>query len=286
MRGRFNHLTRKIKDRLLGYQRVDAYRLNRESCERYAAQLLRFGPIGLIGYTSALDLFAQYTPQFRERFHQSNLRFVLATAEPPTRADSLEMMSDLFGCPVVQEYGGAEFGQIAFKVGDEPFRVYADLNYLECEKPRDQQSEKSLLVTSLYPRYLPLIRYRVGDSVAGEKTMDHGHVCQFNSIAGRINDVIRLDDGDSIHSVAIFHCIHQEATIRNIQMVVSDLGIEIRLASTCTSDSQISDRIRTRLGEVHPSLLRANIVFVEDLETNRAGKRRWFIDERKEERNQ
>lgn len=279
--GRINHLRRKTADWFLGYRRVDAYRMNRASCVAHAEKLLRFRPLGLIGYASALDLFARYTVQFRERFRKLGLRFVLATSEPAPRPDTFALLEDLFGCPVVQEYGGAEFGQVAFKTGAAPFEVYADLNYVECEPPEAGEPEAHpVLVTTLYPRYLPLFRYRIGDAIQGPERLLHGHVQRFAGVAGRINDVIQFEDGHAVHSVAIFHCIHQEPSVHNIQMLVKNDGVEIQLISTAPGDAAVTERIRQRLAQVHPPLASARIVFVEDLVTNRAGKRRWFVDER------
>lgn len=280
-RGRLRHLKRKMADSVLGYQRVDAYRLNRAACLQYAERLVQFRPLGIIGYASALDQFARYTTPYRERFRALGVRFVLATSEPPPRSDTFDLLEDLFGCTVVQEYGGAEFGQVAFKTGTAPFQTYDDLQYLECESPAaDDPETHPALVTTLYPRYCPLIRYRVGDALRRPERLPHGHVTRFDAVAGRLNDVILLDDGDSIHSVAIFHCIHQEPTVHNIQMMVRDDGIEIGLICAVPNDPALEARIRKRLAQVHPLLGQARITYVEDLVTNRAGKRRWFVDQR------
>ena len=280
-KGKFNHLKRKLADSVLGYQRVDAYRLDRELCLKHAERLLKFRPLGIIGYASALDLFARYTLQFRERFRALGLRFVLATAEPMPSPETLARLEDLFGCPVVQEYGGAEFGQVAFKVGATPFEVYSDLAYVECQESElDSPQAYPMLVTTLCPRYLPMFRYRVGDAIIGPERLSHGHVRRFAALAGRLNDEINLADGTSIHSVAIFHCIHQESSVLNIQMLLKDDEIEIRLVSASPSDPSVETRIRKRLAQVHAQLGRARITFVEDVQTNRAGKRRWFVDER------
>ncbi|MDP3719083.1 MAG: hypothetical protein Q8T13_15070 [Acidobacteriota bacterium] len=279
--GKVNHWQRRLADAFLGYRRVDAYRLNRASCEAYADALLRFRPLGLIGYASALDLFARYTTAFRDRFRAIGVRFVLATAEAPPRPDTVALLEDLFGCPVVQEYGGAEFGQVAFKNGAEAFDVYSDLNYLECEPPGDGAAEEHpVLLTSLYQRYVPLIRYRLGDTVIGPVRQANGHVTRFEAVGGRLNDVIHLDDDDAIHSVAIFHCIHQEAGVYNIQMVLRDEGIEICLVASLADRAAMEARILARLAQVHPALARARFTYPEDLQTNRAGKRRWFVDHR------
>ncbi len=279
-RGQINHARRKLADAWLGYQRVDAYRLDRQSCEQHAEALIRFRPRGVISYASALDLFARYTIGYRDRFHALGLKFVLATAEAPPRPDTIARLEDLFGCKVVQEYGGAEFGQVAFKRGDEPFRVYADLNYVETETTDGGAGEHSLLVTSLYERYLPLIRYRVGDAVLGAQRWTHGHVDSFEAVAGRINDVIEVAAGEFIHSVAVFHCIHQEAEVHGIQMVLTDQGIEIVLIAVAADRAALEDRIRRRLAQVHPWLATARFQYVEDLQVTRAGKRRWYVDRR------
>lgn len=280
-RGRINHARRKLTDAFLGYQRVDAYRLDRRSCEAYAEALIKFRPIGLISYGSALDLFARYTAGFRERFRELGLRFVLSTAEAPPRSDSIARLEDLFGSPVVQEYGGAEFGQVAFKRGADPFLVYGDLNYVEGLPPEagDPGSEP-VLVTSLHARYLPLIRYRVGDAISGAHRLSNGHVQSFAAMAGRINDVIEVAPGEFVHSVAVFHCVHQEPAVHGIQMVLSDDGIEIQLVAADGSRSEMEARIRRRLAQVHPALATATFRYVEDLEPTRAGKRRWYVDRR------
>lgn len=280
-RGQINHARRKLTDALLGYQRVDAYRLDPRSCAEYAEALIRFKPIGLISYASALDLFARYTVAYRDRFRALQLRFVLSTAEAPPRSDTVQRLEDLFGCPVVQEYGGAEFGQVAFKRGAEPFRVYHDLNYVEATAPEaGDPGVEPVLVTTLYSRYLPLIRYRVGDALSGARRLSNGHVHDFDTMAGRINDVIELAPGDFIHSVAVFHCVHQETTVHGIQMLLSDSGIEILLVADDRERAAMEERIRRRLAQVHPLLSTAKFRYAEDLEPTRAGKRRWFMDRR------
>lgn len=281
-RGRVNHAKRRLTDAVLGYRRVDAYRLSPAICQSYAEDLIRFQPIGLVGYAAALDLFARHTAAYRDRFRALGVKFVLSTAEAPPRADSVARLEDLFACPVVQEYGGAEFGQVAFKRGAEPFLVYPDLAYLEAESSEaGDHAAQPLLVTSLYPRYVPLLRYRVGDEAVAPDRLPNGHVWRFAEMAGRINDVILFPDGQSVHSVALFHCIHQEPAVHAIQVVLDDAGIEVVLVVVSAGDhAEMEQRIRRRLVQVHPALGEARFLYDTDLQTNRAGKRRWFIDRR------
>jgi len=280
-RGRLLQVRRTLGDAALGYERVSAYRLSPAIAADYAERLIRYRPVGLIGYASALDLFARYAASYRERFRALGLRFVLSTSEPPPRPDSIAMLEDLFGCPVVQEYGGAEFGQVAFKIGAEPFHVYDDLYRVEAEAaPAEEPGAHPLLLTALYPRYLPLVRYQCGDAALGIRRWSTGHVASFEALAGRINDVVHLGGGDAVHSVAIQHCVVQERSVYNVQMALTDQGIELLLVTADADRPSLEVRIRSRLAQVHPHLAAVRFRYVDDLDTNRAGKRRWFVDRR------
>lgn len=283
-RGRLNHVRRKAADSFMGYKRVDAYSMTPADCRRYATMLVRYRPLGVLGYASALDMFATHITDRREEMRRLGVKFVMVTAEPLPRPNSYNLLRETFDCPVVQEYGGVEFGQIAFAVDRNPFSVYGDLNYVEA-LPADEQTatERPIAVTSLYPRYLPLLRYEVGDACQAPDVLPHGHVDSFATLAGRINDQVVMSDGAAIHSVAIFHCIHQEPSVLNIQMRLTDRLIMVSLVAANGDDErrhEVSQRIRSRLAQVHPELGHATIEWASDLDTNRAGKRRWFVDER------
>jgi phenylacetate-coenzyme A ligase PaaK-like adenylate-forming protein len=170
-----------------------------------------------------------------------------------------------------------DIGQIAFKAGrDCPFEVYPDLNYLECSPA----ASDAAILTTLYRRYTPLIRYRVGDTLEGAERLHHGHVTRFAAVAGRVNDVLTLGDGHSIYNLAVLHCVHQEPGVHHIQLVVNDDGIVVNLVTQGNAGAEMEARIRRRLAQVHPALGRATFRYVEDLETSTAGKRRWFVDHR------
>jgi phenylacetate-coenzyme A ligase PaaK-like adenylate-forming protein len=375
-RRHWNHFLRKAKDVALGYKRVDAYAMSKKLCERYAGELLRHRPAGLIGYSAALDYFVRALPERWEEFRALGLKFVMPCAEPAPRADSFELLGRVFGCPVIQEFGGVDFGHVGMKVGEGPFEVFGEENFLEVESgelgegsleraersfeplitlidndkdkeagpcldkpsgaafsnpstselardsentslirsadgpagarvaPDDRRSkieageanlpatsyplpatapaeQGAALVTSLYRRYLPLIRYRQGDVLGSPSILPHGHVVSFERLQGRVNDMVVLQDGTAVHSVAVFHCTHQEPAVLNIQMVLEDAGPRILLVTRDGLDEQLLGRIRHRLGQIAPSLADAQIERAEDIFTTRAGKRRWVVDNRR-----
>jgi phenylacetate-coenzyme A ligase PaaK-like adenylate-forming protein len=333
---------RKCKDAFLGYKRVDAYKLSRGWEDRYLNSMTKFAPAGLIGYSTILDQLVRSMPDKHELIAAMNLKFVMPSAEAAPRPDSFALLSKAFACPVIQEFAGLDFGQVAMKFGEDPFEVFAEYNVLEGqaearvageegtgsgneEKPvvrcfgasvgrsgsraqteshevavnlssvhaeRGQRPEvggrrlevgEAAVVTALYRRYLPIIRYRQGDLIAGCIKMTHGHVQMFHSLSGRINDMFTLSDGTPVHSSVIFPAIQGERNVLNIQMIIDDSGLSILLVAPSGRDEASEDRIRERLARVSPILEEASIKWVSDVETTRAGKRRWFVDKRTEQ---
>lgn len=277
-RRHYNHAVRKMKDLVAGYRRVDAYSLDPTKAERIAAEIVRIRPAGLIGYAAVLDLFCRYTPSYHAHLRRAGLKFVMPCAEPPPREDTFDLFRSVFGCPIVQEFGGVDFGHVGFKIDGAPYLLFPDLNVLEAESDASDSGTGAALVTTLYRRYVPLIRYRQGDMITGIQRDEHGLVIAFDEQLGRVNDMIRLSDAGSVHSVAIVHCFKDEPSILNVQLVLRDEGPAFSLVVQQAISTGVETRIRHRLRQVHPRLERAPFDYVTDLETNRAGKRRWVLD--------
>ena len=127
----WNHAVRKLKDRMLGYHCANAYTMDAEKAIRIAQDIIRRRPCGLIGYAAVLDLLERHTATYHEALRRANLRFVMSCAEPPPRPDTFDRLRRAFACPILQEFGGVDFGHVATKTDDEPFRVFPDLNVLE-----------------------------------------------------------------------------------------------------------------------------------------------------------
>ena len=274
-----NHAMRLAKDRVIGYHRANAYTLGIEDCLRIARQILRVRPVGIIGYAAALDLLGRHAGGLRDELRGAGVRFVITTAEPPPRADTPDMLRDLFGgCTIIEEFGGVEFGQLGVRFDGTEWQTFPDLNILEAIEPRDEPDGHSLIVTTLYRRYTPFVRYKQGDLVDGPRRLEHGQLIGFDRLVGRAADMVAMPDGRSVHSVAFFHCIHQEPNVLNIQMVLSDQGPRLKLVVSRSPDEGFEARIRRRLKQIHPILELAPLEYTQDLATNAAGKRRWFID--------
>lgn len=96
------------------------------------------------------------------------LRALIVGGEPLTEARR-ERIAEIWGVPVVQEYGSTETGSLA---GECPFgrmHLWADRALFEVHDPEtgttSEQGSGRLVVTPLYREAMPLLRYNLEDDV-------------------------------------------------------------------------------------------------------------------------
>jgi phenylacetate-coenzyme A ligase PaaK-like adenylate-forming protein len=264
-----------LSDRMLGYHRYSAYDLRPAVLERASDALLRFRPAYLLGYSTALDLFARANEGRRDELRRCGLRVVVATAESFPASDSAERLRDLFGCPVAMEYGAVETGPIAYTRPEGGFRVFWRSNLVEAI---GEGSRRRVLVTSLYPRAFPLMRYEIGDEVDLDSTeSETTGLSTFGRVVGRCNDYAELPDGTVVHSEAFSHAVRSCSAIRGYQILQTGSEIRLRIATVRPLvDAEIAG-IRDRLRRIHSALGAIPFDTVESLDQTVAGKTRMVV---------
>jgi len=96
------------------------------------------------------------------------LRALFVGGEPlsPTRR---RRISELWGVPVVEEYGSTETGSLAGECSRQQLHLWADRAIFEVYDPRTgtigPEGSGQLVVTPLYREAMPLLRYNLGDDV-------------------------------------------------------------------------------------------------------------------------
>ncbi len=262
---------REFSDQLLGYERFSAYDLRPEKLRLAGDRLLRHRPEYVIGYAVALDLFAQANADRAQAFRALGLKAVIGTAECFPSEDSVARLEALFGCPVGMEYGAVETGLIAHTTLAGGYEVFWN-SYLVDAEPFGEGHR--IYITSLYPRCFPLLRYVVGDEVQlGEgQTGFVTSVRRIETVAGRCNDGVTLENGSIAHSELFTHAVRGCPEVRGFQVVQSASGPFINYLADNTLDPAAVDRIRERLGRIHPSLGTIELRRVERLQQTIAGK--------------
>ena len=271
-RGRINAWRRQLSDALLGYTRWSAYRLSRDDLRLAGDALLASRARYVIGYASALDRFARVNEDRAADFARLRLKTVIATAEGFPRADSRELISRVLGCPAVMEYGCVETGPMAYERPAGGYDVFWRHHRLELD------SEGALIVTSLFPRALPLLRYRVGDLAESVETGPG--LVSIKTIGGRCNDAVPLPDGQPIHSEAFTHAVRDTPGLLAYQIVRHGAGAwpSIRYEAGAEIAGDAEAALRRRLGLIAPGLEKIRLEKVAALPASVAGKHRMVVD--------
>lgn len=277
LKGWFNGAKRRLKDALLGYYRHSAYDLSRQSLRKAAEILLSFRPAYILGYAVALDRFARFNQDLRAAFHKVRLKIAVATAESFPTSESAELVADVLGCPVVMEYGAVETGPLAHQRPDGYYSVFWRHYFVESCESTDVPGAYEILITSLYPRCFPLIRYRLGDLISINPNEEHS-VQEFKTVIGRCNDYVVLPNGGVIHSEAFTHAIKDLAAISAYQVVQSAEGdIALKCVAATSIGSHETAEIRRRLDRINTGLAEIRLEWVESLDQTIAGKTRRVI---------
>lgn len=279
LRGAIARWRRHVSDIALGYRRWNAYQLSEANLAEAGDALIASRARYLVGYSTALDRFARANAARAPLFAALGLKAVIATAEGFPRVDSAEVIADTLGCPVVMEYGAVETGPIAYqRPAGDGYDVFWRHHRLELTGEPAADGARELVVTSLYPRAMPLLRYAIGDRAvpATGKALTG-----LAAIAGRCNDHIDLPDGTPIHSEAFSHVVRDLPGVRAYQIVrrrSTPLPV-IRLEADHGLAEPDLALLRGRLAKVHPQLANVGIERTDRIAPSLAGKHQMVVEE-------
>ncbi|MBI1883155.1 MAG: hypothetical protein HYS08_02985 [Chlamydiae bacterium] len=278
-RGWLKGVKRRWVDALLGYYRYSAYDLSEDALDRAAEALLKFQPAYVVGYSVALDRFVCVNSGKRTLFHELGLKAAIATGESFPRSDSAERITDILGCPVAMEYGSVETGPIAFQKPNGKYFVFWRHYLVEAQVSQSIPDAYEVLVTSLYPRCMPLIRYKMGDLIMGGSEDDHFRF-EFQSVVGRCNDYVILEDGQVVHSEAFTHVIRDFSAISGYQILQRTDG-NVFLSYTGARLLTLAElrELKRRLCWINAGLAAVQIERVQSIDPTIAGKTRRIIRE-------
>ncbi|RXG31078.1 phenylacetate--CoA ligase family protein [Leeuwenhoekiella palythoae] len=200
-------LKERLKDRLSNRYRFSIFDTSDANFESFISRFKK-EPFGhLNGYTSALVLFARYLAGKKLVLKDlcPSLTHCIATAEMLFKED-IELLQKQFGVPVINEYGASETGIIALGKAGDILHIDSSLLYVEIldevNRPVDPGTSGKIVVTSLFNKAHPFIRYEIGD--LGVLSYQNG-LSVLTKLEGRVGDFALLPDGKKIPALAFYY---------------------------------------------------------------------------------
>jgi phenylacetate-CoA ligase len=236
-----------------------------EPPEGILPELLRFAPTVLYGFPSHFKELAEVWP--------SRLRpKIIFTSGEMLESAMRTRIESAFGAPVCDVYGSTELKEIAWECRErDGYHINSDWVLVEIEEP-----EGTVLVTSLYNRGMPLIRYRLGDTgsfVAGRCRCGRSLPLMAVGFARSV-DIFALPAGGKVSPYTLINAVEVLDEIRQFQIVQESLD---RVAVVVVPRGEFTrgaeERVRAALGPHLPGIA-IEIRIVASIERERGGKYR------------
>ena len=196
--------------------------ISEEELQKFIALLRRYRPRRLKAYAQSAAMFAQYC----RTVGADDIQFdsIITSAEvllPENRA----LIEETFRGKIFNRYGCREISVIASECEHHTgLHVNADALLVEIEPIAGGPPDSGrVLVTDLYNRSMPLIRYEIGDVARWTDTRPcpcGRSLPRLATVEGRITDFLCLPDGKMISGPSLALLVGQVAEIRQAQFKI------------------------------------------------------------------
>lgn len=214
--------------------------------------------------------------------HQIDLpqpRFYVCAAETLDENSKL-LIQSVFGSNLSEVYGAVEFNNIAWReLGDSFFHFSHNTNILELEDKSGNivAEEGYCVITDLYIRSFPLIRYQLGDYLETEMR-DGKRVIK--KIRGRLDDWVIFADGTRKPFHPFYEIMERRSEVlqfRIIQETHHLIRVIVRPASDADRDKLEAILLNDLKKEVRDGDVEYKIEWVDEIPPDPNGKLRMLI---------
>lgn len=186
---------------------VDVMGFTDERKEETCQTIIRKKHLHLIlGYASALTSLAEYIIQQEYKPDELGIRLVIADSENLSET-AKKLIEQAFGCTVLNRYGNNENGILGITMpGDNRMHInfpeyYVELLKLDSDEPVKIGECGRIVITDLYNKAFPFIRYDTGDlGIASE--MYEQQCITLQQLVGRVSGSLRNTNGIMIGETA------------------------------------------------------------------------------------
>ncbi len=203
---------------------IPAFDVTPENLSKHVRMINQFKPEYIYGYPSAMFTFAQLMRKSGLMLSHKP-KIVLSTSET-LYADQRALFTQVFGCPVVNEYGARDAGILAYECPRGKLHCTAENALLEVLhpltlKPQPIGTPGLLAVTDLHNYVMPRLRYLLGDVAAlSDEPCDCGITLPvLASLQGREAGMFQLPDGSLVNEHAFVYFGRNCKSLSQFQLI-------------------------------------------------------------------
>ena len=199
----------RFKDFLSNRFRFSIFDLSDEKLEQILIKFQKTNFDYINGYTSSIVLFAKFLAKKNIVLKDicTTLKCCIVTSEMLFDDDKL-LLEKQFGVPIINEYGASELDLIAFQNPDDDWQLNTETLFIEILDDENRVVAKGIegriVITSLYNKAHPFIRYDIGDiGIIDPKSTPKKAFLQ--KLIGRTNDVAILPSGKKSPGLTFYY---------------------------------------------------------------------------------
>lgn len=276
----------RLKDYFSNRYRFSVFDLSDTAFEKALSkfQVTHFNFIN--GYTSAIVQFAKFLKRKNIILKRvcPSLQACIVTSEMLFDADK-ELLETQFGLPVINEYGASELDLIAFQNPQNEWQVNSETLLVEIldvnNKVLPYGEEGRVVITSLYNKAHPFIRYDLGDiGILSEESTLRKPILK--KLTGRTNSIVVLPSGKKAAGLTFYYItksvIEDDGNVSEfiVEQTLIDHFI-IRYVSVEALKPDKQDKITSEIKRYLESGIKVSFERVPQLKRTKAGKLKQFI---------
>lgn len=275
----------KVRARLIDFicnrYRVSAFGFDSNSWKKSVSAIKRFDPDYFYGYVSIIREFADYI-KCNDMIGAIRPKAIITTSEVLTEFDR-DIISNVFGCRVYNEYGCGEVNTIAHECEHGSLHLNSENLIVEIinEKgsPQPPGNAGEIVLTDLNNYAMPLIRYKLSDwgVISSSKCRCGRRLPIIENVYGRAYDAFTNRDGKSFHGEFFLYIIEDanknKMQIDGIQFIQeSNNNITVKIVCDIKIIEPLGDFIKRRLREGFDNSIPIKIEKVDNILREKSGK--------------
>ncbi|RNC88190.1 MAG: phenylacetate--CoA ligase family protein [Winogradskyella sp.] len=276
----------RLKDVFANRYRFSIFDLTDSAFEKYLAKFKTTKFEYINGYTSAIVQFAKYLKGENIVLKQvcPSLKVCMTTSEMLFESDKA-IMEKQFGIPVVNEYGASELDLIAFENPKGGWQINSETLFVEIldstNNPVPNGQEGRVVITSLYNKAFPFIRYDIGDigALSVKSTLQNPFL---EKLIGRTNDIAVLPSGKKAAGLTFYYItksiIEEDGNVK--EFIIEQLQLDYFKISY-VSRQELTEAEKEVISNAMITYLEPNIIIAferfEVLKRSTSGKLKQFV---------
>lgn len=275
----------RLKDWFSNRYRFSVFNLSDNAFENALSKFKSTSFDYINGYTSPIVQFAKFLNRkgIVLKTICPTVKICIVTSEMLFDDDKM-LLKTQFGMPIVNEYGASELDLIAFQNPKDEWQVNSETLYVEILDDNDNilpnGQEGRIVITSLYNKAHPFIRYDIGDiGILDEKSTLKKPILK--RLIGRTNDIATLPSGKTAAGLTFYYIT--KSVIENdgnvSEFIIEQLSLDVFKIKYVSKNALSSDEKET-IGKAMIQYLEPNISIVFErvakLDRSKSGKLKQF----------